>query len=684
MAAKTSNQKTTRYGLWVAGIVLILAVFASGYYAALLLSPEHRQAEHKKPHQSISVRKDHSANETARLPQKTANRLMMSQAAKKLAEVETEEVKRDRAYVRLRMNGMVFHDETRLASLTSRVDGRIDKVFVDFTGLTVHKGDPVVTLWSRTLITTQIELFETIRSPEFDESVVKGAEEKLKQFGLTDDQIKKIRREKKPDLYITLTAPINGIVMKKNVNLGDFVKEGTVMYEIADLSKVWVKLDAYETDLPWIRYGQDVTFTTPALPGRTFRGQVTFIDPVLDMATRAVKVRVEADNPNLSLKPHMFVTAEIEAEVDDKGRVIRSEWTGKYICPIDPRQVYAKPGICPTTAMPLRTAESYGYAPDKNPTLPLVIPATSVLYTGERSLVYVEVPDRPMPTYEPREVVLGPRAGDKYVVFSGLRGGEKVVTKGNFKIDSASQILAKASMMNPEEAPPPRLSVGQVEQAFREEALAASPMFGKTLTRVFASYSKLKEALASEHASRAKERAAKLTKVLKDVDPAPLDGGARRFWNRLSKTMIGSLEGLSHSPDLQTQRKAFRGLSESLATVAVGFRNVLETPVYLYRCPTVFDNQGAYWIEGKKGFVNPYLGTKMPKCGELVAKIPPDESHLSRQNSIGHGSSHANSTGAHRRNESGSTKAANASHGKAEVGSQSMKEDKAHGSGSKP
>jgi membrane fusion protein, copper/silver efflux system len=374
----------------------------------------------------------------------------MSETAKRLAGVETDEVKRGKAYVKLRLNGMVFHDETRVVNLTSRVDGRIDKVFVDFTGLAVNKGDPVVTIWSRTLITSQIELFETIRSPEFGESVVKGAEEKLKQFGLTEEQIAKIKREQVPDLYITLRSPIKGIVMKKDVNLGDFVNEGTVMYEISDLSTVWVKLDAYETDLPWIRYGQKVTFTTPATPGRQFVGRITFIDPVLDMATRAVKVRVEADNPDLALKPHMFATAVIEAEVDERGRVIKSEWAGKYICPLFPDEVYDEPGICPSSDLPLRPAEEYGYAPHDNLVPALVIPASAVLYTGKRSIVYVEVPKRDMPTYELREVVLGPRAGDKFVVFEGLQEGERVVSEGNFEIDSAAQILGSRSMMNPE------------------------------------------------------------------------------------------------------------------------------------------------------------------------------------------------------------------------------------------
>jgi Cu(I)/Ag(I) efflux system membrane fusion protein len=429
---------------------LILAVFAFGYH----LASNGKEKGGKTPRNASTAQEtapaEHSGHSSANSPGNAGYRHTMSEAAKRLARVETVEVKRGRAFLKLRMNGMVFHDETKIVSLTSRVDGRIDKVFVDFTGLSVAKGDPVVMIWSRTLITTQVELFETIRSPEFDESVVRGAEEKLKQFGLTDEQIKKIRKRKKPDLYITLKAPINGIVMKKNVNLGDFVKEGTVMYEIADLSDVWIKLDAYETDLPWIRYGQDVTFTTPAIPGREFKGRIVFIDPVLDMATRSVKVRVVAANPDLALKPHMFVTAQVEAEVDGQGRIIRSEWAGKYICPIYPDEVSSKPGICPRSNLPLRPAAAFGYAPEGKPALPLVVPVGAVLYTGRRSIVYVETPDQPVPTYELREVTLGPRAGDRYVIYKGLKEGERVVTEGNFEVDSSAQILGSKSMMNPE------------------------------------------------------------------------------------------------------------------------------------------------------------------------------------------------------------------------------------------
>ncbi len=375
-------------------------------------------------------------------------RYTMSPEAKMLAQVQTQVVKREKAERILRTVGMVFDAETRLATLTARIAGRLDAVFIDYTGVKVKKGDPMVTIWSPTLIQSEVELFESMRSGD-TEGIIRGAKEKLMQYGMTQEQVNRIIANKKPEEYITLKAPISGIVMKKMAILGQFVKEGQDMFVINDLSHVWVELDAYEPDLPWIRYGQEVTFTTPSFPGKTFKGTVIFINPVLDMPTRTVKVRVDVPNPDYALKPHMFVNAEIRSEVDAHGHVVKSEWAGKYICPFHPEEVSSVPGICPKSKQPLQPATAYGYSGVQNPVLPMVIPQSAILFTGERSLVYVEVPNQPQPTYEQRDVTLGPRVGNSYVVYSGLKVGERVVVKGNFQIDSSVQILGEPSMMNP-------------------------------------------------------------------------------------------------------------------------------------------------------------------------------------------------------------------------------------------
>jgi len=449
-------QKKTLRRLLAGSLVIVAAL---GIYS--IMGPEPKQVPVESQPSGSSpaggrgtspVASGHAHGQPARVEPTGGGpvRYAMSQEAKMLAEVRTVEVKRGHATKKLRMVGMVFDAETRVATLTARIDGRLDEVFIDFTGVKVNKGDPMVTIWSPTLIKSQVELFESIRSGD-TQGIVRGAEEKLMQYGMAKEQVERIRENKKPELYVTLRAPISGIVMEKKAVLGQFVKEGQDMFVINDLSHVWVKLDAYEPDLPWIRYGQEVNFTTPSFPGKTFGGKVIFIEPVLDMPTRTVKVRVDAENPDYELKPHMFVNAELEAEIDDHARVIKSEWAGKYICPFHPEEVSDVPGTCPKTKQPLQPATSYGYSGVENPVLPLVVPETAVLFTGKRSLAYVEIPNQSQPTYEQREIILGPRAGNQYVIFGGLKEGERVVVKGNFEIDSSVQIAGQPSMMSPAE-----------------------------------------------------------------------------------------------------------------------------------------------------------------------------------------------------------------------------------------
>ncbi len=212
------------------------------------------------------------------------------------------------------------------------------------------------------------------------------------------------------------------------------------------------QLDAYESDLAWLRYGQEVEFSTEAYPGEVFKGRVAFIDPVLNEATRTVKVRVNVSNEDGRLKPEMFVRAIVRSKIASGGRVLDASLAGKWISPMHPEIVKDEPGNCDVCGMPLVRAETLGYvtAEPSDTAKPLVIPVSAALLTGTRAIVYVQVPTAEEPTYEGREIVLGPRAGDYYLVRSGLNEGELVVTNGNFKLDSALQISAKPSMMTPE------------------------------------------------------------------------------------------------------------------------------------------------------------------------------------------------------------------------------------------
>jgi len=390
--------------------------------------------------------------------------LTVSESAKALMEIQTAPVERKFVEAEVRMVGKIDYDEARLKYITAWIPGRLDRLFVDYTGVPVKKGDHMVWLYSPELLSAQAELLQALQTVknlensdvgivrETSEATVQAAREKLRLWGLQPAQIAEIERRGSASDHMTIYAPISGIVIDKNVQEGSYVNTGARIYTIADLSVVWVRLDAYESDLMWLRYGQKVEFTTEAYPGERFVGTIAFIDPILTQATRTVKVRVNAANPDRRLKPGMFVRAVAKAQVATGAKVMDAALAGKWICPMHPDVVKDNAGKCDICEMPLVRTESLGYLglDQTNADKPLVIPASAVLVTGTRAIVYVEVPGTDKPTFEGRQIVLGPRAGDYYLVRDGLAEGERVVTKGNFKIDAELQIQAKPSMMSPE------------------------------------------------------------------------------------------------------------------------------------------------------------------------------------------------------------------------------------------
>ncbi len=400
----------------------------------------------------------------------SARRLTMSREAWALANIQTSPVERRWIENEVRMVGNVDYDETKLNYVTAYVGGRLDRLYVDYTGIEVKEGDHMVSLYSPDLITAQEELIQARRAYEnlSDSSIASVREsarkalaavrERLRLWGLTQEQIQAIEERGVREDHITIYAPIGGTVIKKHVNEGAYVKTGDRIYTIADFSTVWVQLQAYESDLPWIRYGQDAVFTTDSLPGEKFHGRISFIGPVLDPVTRTVDVRVNVPNKERRLKPGMFVRASVYSKVAKGGRVIDPELAGKWISPMHPEVVKDEPGACDVCGMPLVPAEELGFVAAVQDEPPLVIPESAPLITGKRAVVYVEVPGE-RPTYEGREIVLGPKGQDHYLVIQGLEEGERVVTHGAFKIDSALQIIARPSMMSPEAGAAPAAHV---------------------------------------------------------------------------------------------------------------------------------------------------------------------------------------------------------------------------------
>lgn len=391
-----------------------------------------------------------------------AGRVSLSEEAKALARIETAAVERRPVTVDVHLAGKVAWDETRVSRITAWLGGRIERMFVDYTGTRVEKGDHLLELWSPDLLVAQEELLQAARMARrlvgaadvvraSADDTTRAAKEKLRLWGLQDWQVKRILESGRAQKTVTIFAPQSGLVVEKATLQGSYVETGTPIYTIADPSHVWVLLDAHESDLPWIRYGQEVSFDVAALPGRPFRGTVTFVDPQLDPETRTVKVRVHAENPDLALKPEMFVHARLESRLGETAGTA-PDLAGRHVCPMHPEVVEDEPGKCRICGMELVAAEEHwlvrqALRPGPAPEPPLVVPDTAPLVTGKRAVVFVEVEGAEEPTYLLREVVLGPRAGDEWVVASGLMEGERVVVEGAFKLDSALQIRGDRSLM---------------------------------------------------------------------------------------------------------------------------------------------------------------------------------------------------------------------------------------------
>ena len=568
--------------------------------------------------------------------------LTLSPHAQKLAEIQTQPVRRAFPEAEVRMVGKVELDETRLGYITAWVPGRLDQLYVDYTGVPVRKGDHLVYLYSPQLATAQTELLQAIAaSAQLENSSItsiratvgediEAARDRLRLWGLTDEQIQEIETRGTPSDHMTIYAPMGGIVIHKSAVEGMYVDTGTRIYTIADLSHLWVKLDAYESDLAWIRYGQSVTFETEAYPGETFTGKIAFIDPVLDQTTRTVKVRVNVPNADGRLKPEMFVRAIVRANVAAGGKVMDPDMAGKWICPMHPEVVTDTPDVCRVCGMPLVPAESLGYvAVDGNGEAPLVIPASAALRTGRRAVVYVAVPDSPG-QFQGREVILGSRAGDHYVVREGLSEGEVVVTNGNFKIDSAIQILAKPSMMNPKGGGPAPghkhgsslATTDQPAAATESKPAAAQPLrvpasFASQLDGLLDAYFAEHYALSRDDLPAANTAARNLDAALVSVDMTALDGSAPEAWMKRAADLKSSNTAVVSASDIESARRGFALVSETLLGVVRQFGGGSGRPLYQAHCPMAFNDRGANWLQDKKLIENPYFGSAMFRCGVI-------------------------------------------------------------------
>lgn len=455
--------------------------------------------------------------------------IKMSPAAIQLANIQTATVGYGMPTREVRMNGKVQPDERLVSTQVTHLDGRVEQLAINFTGEPVRKGQRIASVYSPELVTAQQELFSALKIKDMQPALFNAAKQKLKNWKLTDAQIEEIIASGKPQERFPILADVSGIVLEKKVNLGDYVMRGMPLYDIVDLSRVWVLFDVYESDIPWAKVGSTVDFTIQSLPGENFKSKITFIDPVIDPMTRVAKARVEMSNPGGKLKPEMFASGIIKT------------------------QLAAKKDL-------------------------LIVPKSAVMWTGERSVVYLKHTTGAGISFVMREVLLGPLTGDGYVVKEGLQAGEEIAVNGAFSIDAASQLAGKPSMMNP-----------------------------KVLTKpVLDRYFPLKDALVKGDLAAAKKQAGELKVAFGETG--------------MSLDAVDALDKIAGARDLEEARKHFKPLSGQMVALAKSSGSFGET-VYVQHCPMADNNTGADWLSLEEQIRNPYFGDKMLKCGSVTATI---------------------------------------------------------------
>jgi Cu(I)/Ag(I) efflux system membrane fusion protein len=485
---------------------------------------------------------------------------LSSQSASVL-NVATKPVSRQTLQRTLRVAGTIDDDDSRHRQLSAYVNGRIDKLLVNFIGAEVKAGEPLAHLYSPELITARDEFLLLARQPANPQRdrMLAATRNRLVRMGLTEEQVTKLPQQSNPPDYLEILAPISGTVVTRKAYEGLYVKEGDVLFEIADFSKMWFVADVYERDLAWIRVGQKVEVTSPSVPGKVFTAPVDFIDPNLSMETRSVKIRVILDNPLAEAGRH-------ERELLHK--------------------VYA-------------TALIHVEQPEV-----LTVPRSAVLSPGGEPLVYVEKGEG---AYEMRGLSLGRAGDDFYEVLSGVNEGELVVTTGNLLIDAQAQ-LNRGDHGEPEVATPGDLrALTELEQKKLRDYLAVAAA--------------LSDRLAADDLAGFQKQAAELDGA---ADALETTFPKEDAWTPLI-ARAQEVAHFHDTADLAKARKAFHALAQVSAELAAAARGKASelAGVKIYRCPMTADAfpgapSKASWVQISTPMKNPYFGAEMLDCGVEV------------------------------------------------------------------
>jgi len=489
------------------------------------------------------------------------NEIKMTENAMALANIQTTivgnaQTSDDDGMISL--SGKIAANDENNTVQASYFKGRIEQLNVNYEGQQVNRGQLLAIIYAPDLIAAQQELITAASLKESQPALYKAVRNKLKNWKLSDSQINAIEESGTVRENFPIYATVSGTVSEVMAAQGDYVNQGQPIVKLSNLNSVWAEFDSYENQIAQFKVGQKINITTNAYSNREFEGTISFIDPILNNATRTVTVRATLPNKEDLFKPGMFVTGKI------KGAAQSMENT-------------------------------------------LAVPASAVLWTGERSLVYVKTnPNEPV--FEMREVTLGNRSGENYQVSAGLNNSDEIVTNGTFTVDAAAQLQGKKSMMNQQMMQDESAMMGDMEMSF-------SNAFSSDFNKALSSYLKMKDAFVASDVGQVSAFAKATSKKLKEISTTGLGKMEKQH---LSKS-IEMLDAIANNDNLENQRTHFVILNENIVTIKMNIKS--STNYYVQKCPMANNNKGAVWLSTVKEIKNPYYGDAMLTCGRVVNEI---------------------------------------------------------------
>ncbi|MBO0593557.1 efflux RND transporter periplasmic adaptor subunit [Cellulophaga sp. E16_2] len=509
----------------------------------------------------------------------SADQFKLSENAMALANIQTSIVGEHISDVETGfvLSGKITENEDETATMPAHFNGRVEKLYVNSLGERVKKGQAIAQIYSPELIAAQQELITAYKLKTSQPKLYTAVKNKFKNWMIHGAQLDEVEQTGQVKNSFTIYSHVSGVVTEIAINVGSHIMDGKPIFKVANLNTVWANFDVYENQISQFKKGQDIEVTTNAYANKVFKGNVDFIDPILDTQTRTVKLRVVLNNENDLFKPGMFVEGKIKGIVSSSKEEV------------------------------------------------VTIPASAVLWTGKRSVVYVKMNPKEA-IFEMHEITLGNQTGTNYQVLEGLNNGDEIVTNGTFTVDAAAQLQGKKSMMNKkggktmtghEEHLGMEMSSSVDEKTInKNERIKVSKEFQNQLKVVFNDYINLKDALAKDDTNMLKTQSQLLLKNLTKVDMKLLKSkNEHEHFMPLRKEIKATTNLILNTTDIKMQRTYFKHLSSNMANLLEVFG--INEKVYHQFCPMADNNKGAYWLSKEEKVVNPYFGGAMLTCGEV-------------------------------------------------------------------